>query len=90
MTIVFTADGNRFSGEWGRPGSNPSGHFDATRSVYPIVTGCCSSGLAKKDFSAQRTTFPCRKPSAAGRLVIHGLDGSCHFLFRLSNRMGAY
>ena len=39
MTIVFTADGNRFSGEWGRPGSKASGHFDATRSVYPIVTG---------------------------------------------------
>lgn len=39
MTIVFTADGNRFSGEWGRPGSKPSGHFDGARSVYPIVTG---------------------------------------------------
>jgi hypothetical protein len=39
MTIVFAADGNRFSGEWGRPGSKPSGHFDAARSVYPIVTG---------------------------------------------------
>jgi hypothetical protein len=39
MTILFTADGNRFSGEWGRPGSKPSGHFDAARSVYPIVTG---------------------------------------------------
>jgi hypothetical protein len=38
MTILFTADGNRFSGEWGRPGSKPSGHFDAARSVYPIVT----------------------------------------------------
>lgn len=39
MTIIFTADGNRFSGEWGRPGSKPSGHFTASRSVYPIVTG---------------------------------------------------
>jgi hypothetical protein len=39
MTIVFTADGNRFSGEWGRPGSRPSGYFVAARSVYPVVTG---------------------------------------------------
>jgi hypothetical protein len=39
MTIVFTADGNRFSGQWGRPGSRPSGQFDAARSIYPIVTG---------------------------------------------------
>lgn len=39
MTIIFAADGSRFSGEWGRPGSKPSGHFVATRSVYPNVTG---------------------------------------------------
>jgi hypothetical protein len=39
MTIVFTADGSRFSGEWGRPGSRPSGHFAASRVVYPVVTG---------------------------------------------------
>jgi hypothetical protein len=39
MTIVFTADGNGFSGEWGRPGSQPSGHFVATRAVHPLVAG---------------------------------------------------
>jgi hypothetical protein len=39
MTIVFTADGSGFSGEWGRPGSKPSGRFVASRSVYPPVTG---------------------------------------------------
>jgi len=39
MTIVFSADGRRFSGEWGRPGSRPSGSFVATRTSYPIVSG---------------------------------------------------
>jgi hypothetical protein len=39
MTIIFTADANGFSGEWGRPGSKSSGHFIASRSVYPPVTG---------------------------------------------------
>jgi hypothetical protein len=39
MTIIFTADGSGFSGEWGRPGSKPSGRFVASRSVYPPVTG---------------------------------------------------
>ncbi|MFY9664741.1 MAG: hypothetical protein WAL67_17510 [Candidatus Cybelea sp.] len=39
MTIVFAADGNKFSGDWGRPGSKPSGSFVAVRSAYPRVTG---------------------------------------------------
>ncbi len=39
MTIVFAADGSRFSGEWGRPGSRPSGHFDGVRAAYPSVSG---------------------------------------------------
>lgn len=39
MTIVFSADGRHFSGEWGRPGSRPSGSFVATRTSYPIVSG---------------------------------------------------
>ncbi len=39
MTIVFAADGSGFSGEWGRPGSKPSGRFVASRAVYPPVTG---------------------------------------------------
>jgi|GEM_PF-1034568 hypothetical protein len=39
MTIIFADDGNRFSGEWGRPGSKPSGQFVAIRSVHPNVTG---------------------------------------------------
>ena len=39
MTIVFSGDGRRFSGEWGRPGSRPSGSFVATRTAYPVVTG---------------------------------------------------
>jgi hypothetical protein len=41
MTIIFTADGNGFSGDWGYPGSKPSGRFVASRllPVYPPVTG---------------------------------------------------
>jgi hypothetical protein len=39
MTMVFAANGNGFSGEWGRPGSQPSGHFVATRSLHPLVAG---------------------------------------------------
>lgn len=39
MTIVFAADGRSFSGQWGRPGSNPSGHFEAVRFAYPNVSG---------------------------------------------------
>jgi hypothetical protein len=39
MTIVFEADGNRFSGEWGRPGTRPSGYFVAVRAIHPSVTG---------------------------------------------------
>ena len=41
MTIIFSADGNTFSGEWGRPGSKPSGSFNGRRlvPVYPLVTG---------------------------------------------------
>lgn len=39
MTIVLDADGNRFTGEWGRPGSRPSGYFTAVRDLHPTVTG---------------------------------------------------
>lgn len=39
MTIVFSADGRRFTGEWGHPGSKPSGSFVGTRAAYPVVTG---------------------------------------------------
>ncbi len=39
MTIVFAADGSRFSGQWGRPGSNASGQFVAVRAPYPSVSG---------------------------------------------------
>ena len=39
MTIVFAASGKSFSGQWGRPGSNPSGHFEAVRFAYPNVSG---------------------------------------------------
>ena len=39
MTIVFAADGRSFSGQWGCPGSNPSGHFEAVRFAYPNVSG---------------------------------------------------
>jgi hypothetical protein len=39
MTIIFAADGGKFSGDWGRPGSKPSGSFVAVRSAYPRVTG---------------------------------------------------
>ena len=39
MTIVFAAGGKSFSGQWGRPGSNPSGHFEAVRFAYPNVSG---------------------------------------------------
>ncbi len=39
MTIVFAANGRSFSGQWGRPGSSPSGHFEAVRFAYPNVSG---------------------------------------------------
>ncbi len=39
MTIVFASGGKSFSGQWGRPGSNPSGHFEALRFAYPNVSG---------------------------------------------------
>ncbi|MGA9944290.1 MAG: hypothetical protein WBE79_02260 [Candidatus Cybelea sp.] len=39
MTIIFAADGSKFSGDWGHPGSKPSGSFVAVRSAFPRVTG---------------------------------------------------
>ena len=39
MTIVFAANGRNFSGQWGRPGSSPIGHFEAVRFAYPNVSG---------------------------------------------------
>jgi hypothetical protein len=58
MTIVFTADGNRFSGEWGRPGSKPSGHFVAIRSVHPYVTGVYNVSITGgPEFTARRITL---------------------------------
>jgi hypothetical protein len=49
MTIVFGADGHRFSGDWGRPGSKPSGHFDGSRALYPTVTGTYHTTLSGSD-----------------------------------------
>jgi hypothetical protein len=54
MTIVFGADGNRFSGQWGRPGSRPSGHFDGRRAAYPTVTGTYHTTLSGSDEFAPR------------------------------------
>jgi hypothetical protein len=58
MTIIFAADGNRFSGEWGRPGSKPSGHFIGTRFVYPTVTGLYNvSVTGGPEFMSRRITL---------------------------------
>jgi hypothetical protein len=54
MTIVFGSDGNRFSGQWGRPGSQPSGHFDGTRAAYPSVTGTYHTNVSGSDEFATR------------------------------------
>lgn len=54
MTIVFGADGNRFSGDWGRPGSRPSGHFDGSRVPYPAVTGTYHTTVTGSDEFATR------------------------------------
>lgn len=54
MTIVFGADGNRFSGDWGRPGSRPSGHFDGSRAPYPTVTGTYHTTVSGSDEFATR------------------------------------
>jgi hypothetical protein len=55
MTIVFAADGRRFSGEWGRPGSRPSGHFDAVRAAYPSVSGFYNVNVTGSgEFTARR------------------------------------
>ena len=41
MTIIFSDDGNSFSGKWGYPARPPSGTFTGRRvaGVYPLVTG---------------------------------------------------
>lgn len=41
MTIVFSEDGNSFSGKWGYPAKPPTGTFTGRRlvPVYPLVTG---------------------------------------------------
>jgi len=58
MTIVFGADGNRFSGDWGRPGSRPSGHFEGSRAAYPIVTGTYHTTVSGSDeFSTRHITL---------------------------------
>jgi hypothetical protein len=58
MTIVVTPDGNRFSGEWGRPGSQPSGHFVAIRSIHPYVTGVYSVSITGgPEFTSHRITL---------------------------------
>jgi hypothetical protein len=54
MTIVFGADGNRFSGDWGRPGSRPSGHFEGSRAAYPSVTGTYHTTVSGSDEFATR------------------------------------
>lgn len=58
MTIVFAADGRRFSGEWGRPGSNPSGHFDGVRAAYPSVSGLYYVNVTgSSEFTARRISL---------------------------------
>ncbi|MBV9332559.1 MAG: hypothetical protein JO146_00980 [Candidatus Eremiobacteraeota bacterium] len=58
MTIVFGSDGNRFSGDWGRPGSRPSGHFEGSRAAYPAVTGTYHTTVGGSDaFSARHITL---------------------------------
>jgi hypothetical protein len=58
MTIVFGADGNRFSGDWGRPGSKPSGHFDGSRAAYPSVAGVYHVNVSGSDeFTTRRITL---------------------------------
>lgn len=54
MTIVFEADGNRFSGDWGRPGSKPSGHFEGLRAPFPTVTGTYHTTVSGSDAFATR------------------------------------
>lgn len=54
MTIVFGADGNRFSGDWGRPGSRPSGHFEGSRTAFPLVTGTFHTTVTGTDEFATR------------------------------------
>jgi hypothetical protein len=54
MTIIFTGDGSGFSGQWGRPGSKPSGRFVASRAVYPPVTGSFHlSGILGPDVTSR-------------------------------------
>jgi hypothetical protein len=58
MTIVFGSDGNRFSGDWGRPGSKPSGRFDGIRSAFPSVTGAFFVNVSGSDeFATRRITL---------------------------------
>lgn len=58
MTIVFGADGNRFSGDWGRPGSKPSGHFEGSRAPFPTVTGTYHTTVSGSDsFAARHITL---------------------------------
>ncbi len=58
MTIVFAADGRRFSGEWGRPGSRPSGHFEGVRAAYPSVSGLFYVNVTGSgEFTARRISL---------------------------------
>jgi len=58
MTIVFAPGGNTFSGEWGRPGSKPSGHFIAIRSIHPNVTGLYNVSVSGgSEFSSHRISL---------------------------------
>lgn len=58
MTIVFASDGRRLSGEWGRPGSKPSGYFTAVRFVYPSVSGLYNVSVAGgPEFTSRRISL---------------------------------
>lgn len=58
MTIVFAADGRKLSGEWGRPGSRPSGHFDGVRAAYPSVSGLYYVNVTGSgEFAARRISL---------------------------------
>src|SRR5262249_2322879 len=48
LTIVFTSDGNGFSGQWGLEGRKPSGQFAGKRltPTYPNVTGLYNTSVS--------------------------------------------
>lgn len=67
MTIVFTGDGEHFSGEWGYPGRKPSGTFVAMRlpPAFPALRGHYYVSVSGGQ------EFP-----AARRMVVHELGQS--------------